>query len=576
MPTRQRDVLQFRIGSCSCILQGLTGCHHIDHAATRAHQPGGSTFTSTRGSTSTFTNTILSRPHTRCPHTAGFASGIRAGQGHTSHGSFWVSFRGQHDCQRITVFPFQFRKLIQGSRGYRVEHATQGSLQELQHCLGFGVTETTVEFHHAGAVLAPGKSGIQQPVERNSVCHHLCCYGNHNFIDDALHSVFRQPRQWGVRAHATGVWSGVIVSHALVILGGQQRNHGFAIYQAEQAHFWTVQEAFQQHWVATGVDRANMLPRLHHIIGDHHSLAPCQAIILHHIVRAEAVQGGVDLLLRSTHCHLLGPCGLDPGARHGVFRKLLGAFNLSGLGGGAENGETGLPQLVSHTIHQGDFRPNDHQIRSDLAGQGNCISLRVQRGDGTHTGVTWAHVNLGDLRIAGQRVGQGVLTGTVSNHKNAHGQQCSTRQDTSLQRAMWLAWVNMTSVFTKIIEGEIPGRFVYRDDEVAAFLTIQPVAYGHTLVVPIKEVDKWTDLDPQLWARCNEVAQKVGQAIIDVFGSERAGYLIAGFEVPHAHIHVFPANDMSGYSLSNVMSPEDTDPAKMDEAAEKLSAALAK
>ena len=52
--------------------------------------------------------------------------------------------------------------------------------------------------------------------------------------------------------------------------------------------------------------------------------------------------------------------------------------------------------------------------------------------------------------------------------------------------------------------------------------------------------------------------------------------LIAGFEVPHAHIHVFPANDMSGYSLSNVMSPEDTDPAKMDEAAEKLSAALAK
>lgn len=141
---------------------------------------------------------------------------------------------------------------------------------------------------------------------------------------------------------------------------------------------------------------------------------------------------------------------------------------------------------------------------------------------------------------------------------------------------MWLAWVNMKSVFTKIIEGEIPGRFVYRDDEVAAFLTIQPVAYGHTLVVPIKEVDKWTDLDPQLWARCNEVAQKVGQAIIDVFGSERAGYLIAGFEVPHAHIHVFPANDMSGYSLSNVMSPEDTDPAKMDEAAEKLSAALAK
>ena len=102
---------------------------------------------------------------------------------------------------------------------------------------------------------------------------------------------------------------------------------------------------------------------------------------------------------------------------------------------------------------------------------------------------------------------------------------------------MWLAWVSMTSVFTKIINGELPGRFVYRDDKVAAFLTIEPVAYGHTLVVPIQEVDKWTDLDAETWAHCNAVAQKVGAAVIEVCGSERAGYLIAGFEVPHTHIH---------------------------------------
>lgn len=139
---------------------------------------------------------------------------------------------------------------------------------------------------------------------------------------------------------------------------------------------------------------------------------------------------------------------------------------------------------------------------------------------------------------------------------------------------MWLAWVSMTSVFTKIINGELPGRFVYRDDKVAAFLTIEPVAYGHTLVVPIQEVDKWTDLDAETWAHCNAVAQKVGAAVIDVFGSERAGYLIAGFEVPHTHIHIFPANDMSGYSLANAMKPDETDDAEMDEAAEKLRAAL--
>lgn len=132
----------------------------------------------------------------------------------------------------------------------------------------------------------------------------------------------------------------------------------------------------------------------------------------------------------------------------------------------------------------------------------------------------------------------------------------------------------MASVFTKIINGELPGRFVYRDEKVAAFLTIEPIAYGHTLVVPVEEVDRWTEMDPALWAECNAVAQKVGKAIIEVFGSERAGYLIAGFEVPHAHIHVFPANDMSGYSLANIMKMDETDPEQMDAAAEKIRAKL--
>ncbi|WP_287863736.1 HIT family protein [Corynebacterium sp.] len=132
----------------------------------------------------------------------------------------------------------------------------------------------------------------------------------------------------------------------------------------------------------------------------------------------------------------------------------------------------------------------------------------------------------------------------------------------------------MATVFTKIINGEIPGRFVYRDEKVVAFLTIEPAAYGHTLVVPIEEVDRWTDMDPATWAHCNEVAQLVGKAIVDTFDAPRAGYLIAGFEVPHAHIHVFPASDMSGFSLQNVMRMDETDPEKMDDSAAKIRAAL--
>lgn len=132
----------------------------------------------------------------------------------------------------------------------------------------------------------------------------------------------------------------------------------------------------------------------------------------------------------------------------------------------------------------------------------------------------------------------------------------------------------MSTVFTKIINGELPGRFVYRDDEVVAFLTIEPVAYGHVLVVPVREVDRWTDLDPSLWFHLNQVAQTVGRGICEAFECERAGYLIAGFEVPHTHIHVFPSNDMSGYDLSTAIPADQTDAAAMDDAAERIRAAI--
>ena len=128
----------------------------------------------------------------------------------------------------------------------------------------------------------------------------------------------------------------------------------------------------------------------------------------------------------------------------------------------------------------------------------------------------------------------------------------------------------MSTVFSKIIAGDIPGRIVYQDDTVAAFLTIEPVAYGHTLVVPVEEIDKWTDMPADLWAHMNEVAQNIGAVIVEKFNAERAGYLIAGFEVPHAHIHVFPANDMSGYTLSTAMRHDETDAEKMDAAAETI------
>lgn len=132
----------------------------------------------------------------------------------------------------------------------------------------------------------------------------------------------------------------------------------------------------------------------------------------------------------------------------------------------------------------------------------------------------------------------------------------------------------MTSVFSKIIAGELPGRFVYRDEQVVAFLTIEPLAYGHTLVVPVQEVDRWTDLDPKTWAHLSAVAQEVGQAIVKAFDAPRAGYIIAGFDVPHTHIHLFPTDKMADYDFSKAIAADRTDAARMDEAAALIRAEL--
>ena len=130
----------------------------------------------------------------------------------------------------------------------------------------------------------------------------------------------------------------------------------------------------------------------------------------------------------------------------------------------------------------------------------------------------------------------------------------------------------MATVFTKIINGEIPGRFVYEDDDVVAFLTIAPMTQGHTLVVPRAEIDQWQDIDAQEFNRVMAVSQLIGKAVCKAFDVERAGVIIAGLEVPHLHVHVFPARDLSDFGFANV----DHNPSaeSLDEAQAKIKAAL--
>ncbi|HYZ99961.1 MAG TPA: HIT family protein [Acidimicrobiales bacterium] len=130
----------------------------------------------------------------------------------------------------------------------------------------------------------------------------------------------------------------------------------------------------------------------------------------------------------------------------------------------------------------------------------------------------------------------------------------------------------MPSVFTKIINGEIPGRFVWRDERAVVFLTIAPMAPGHVMVVPIEEVDHWIDLDPDLAAHLMRVAREVGRAQMQAFRPRRVGMMIAGLEVPHCHLHLVPIDVEA--QLSFARADHNPDPAALDDAAERLRAAL--
>jgi histidine triad (HIT) family protein len=115
------------------------------------------------------------------------------------------------------------------------------------------------------------------------------------------------------------------------------------------------------------------------------------------------------------------------------------------------------------------------------------------------------------------------------------------------------------SLFTRIIDGEIPGEFVWRDDQCVAFLSINPLSPGHTLVVPRLELDHWLDCPPGLRDHLMGVAQSVGKAIHTAFAPERVGLIIAGFEIAHLHVHVFAAHGLGDFDFGHAgqASPED-------------------
>ena len=130
----------------------------------------------------------------------------------------------------------------------------------------------------------------------------------------------------------------------------------------------------------------------------------------------------------------------------------------------------------------------------------------------------------------------------------------------------------MTTIFTRIIEGQIPGTFVYRDSLCVAFLSINPLAAGHVLVVPIEEVDHWIDMSPELAAHMFAVSHRISRAISDAFPCTRVGLIIAGYEIDHCHIHLIPTHTMQQLNFANAATSIDRD--TLESHAELLTQAL--
>ena len=132
----------------------------------------------------------------------------------------------------------------------------------------------------------------------------------------------------------------------------------------------------------------------------------------------------------------------------------------------------------------------------------------------------------------------------------------------------------MTTVFTRIIDGQIPGTFVYRDSLCVAFLSINPLAAGHVLVVPIEEVDHWIDMSRELSAHMFAVSHRLSLAISDAFPCTRVGLIIAGYEINHCHIHLIPTHTMEELNFANAARSIDRD--TLESHAEQLKIALSR
>lgn len=122
------------------------------------------------------------------------------------------------------------------------------------------------------------------------------------------------------------------------------------------------------------------------------------------------------------------------------------------------------------------------------------------------------------------------------------------------------------SVFTKIIQGELPCYKIHEDDLTFSFLALDQVNLGHVLVIPKQEINHWLDVPQETFLRVHSNAQKIGKAIMKATNCPRVGTIVAGFEVPHFHIHLIPAWSIPDLSFARAQRRSEEDMKKIQAA----------
>lgn len=117
----------------------------------------------------------------------------------------------------------------------------------------------------------------------------------------------------------------------------------------------------------------------------------------------------------------------------------------------------------------------------------------------------------------------------------------------------------MPSIFSRIIQGDLPAYTIAEDDDCYAFLDINPNARGHVLCVPKKEVDKLFDLDDELYIKLMQFSKRMAVALEKALPCKRVGMAVVGLEVPHAHVHLIPLNEMHEMTFQTKVKMSDED-----------------